>query len=718
MKKRRILGIIISICILLEGCGADIEKIGVSRQELQPKEAVAESTLGDTESGKGAEQTEEDAEKEEAPLPIISYATAYQRFLEAYVEENEYAHRARVMLVLIDDDNVPELLLIEDESHASGVKVYTYYQGAVIELGEFGSFGSMQYMEKGGMIFSGYSGMGEGSSMFFQVEDGEAKLVCSMMNYQPFDESPETYEIDGISVTQEAFQKKWKEMYDTGEYVVIRYDDALAIGKSELADLLAEAQNTLILQKESARLADMVAGQAEVLEGYGAFLTEYVPHRTESDSKEVPGFALIYLNDDDAPELIVIEGYAHACGASVYTYEKGEVIPVGVYGQYGCMAYREKDGIVFDDYDTGGNMYSNVYQIEGKKETLLQSYSERWEFPEEGEELQYTYTVDGKEVSEEQYREVCDKWYEIGDKVIDYGMCRTLTDSNMQRALTEELENLILTQEEVLKQNVLIAAGAQESNILLLDYDDYDRDGKYEAFIICGDSYDDYGTVIYRGVLYFVGADCCTLLRNDEYYHESYRMIDGKMDFGSRKYLFFYLDYVVTANISVIWTVRDGKPVEESNLFQRGQVVYRGANERNEFEIWVDAYDHECDKDYFGEGDDMWLGHTWKPYFYHYNSGSDQIEKYGGEIISGKEFEELSGTNLIEEIETEGYTVETIIRWENDIVTINYVIPENDWGTVWYENVIWDNKVKDFWKKDVRGVTSWKYAGEGGSFWL
>lgn len=418
MKKRRILGMIISICLLLGGCGTDNENMDTFQPEQQMEEAVTASPLEDGKSGKDVEQTVEDAgsenetaedvEKEEASegetLWIGGYTTAYRRFLEAYVEEeNEYAHRARMTLALIDDDNIPELLLIEDNSHASGVKVYTYYQGSVIELGEFGSFGSMQYVEKGGMIFGGYSGMGVGSSQFFRMEDGEAKLVCSMMSYQPFDGSSETYEIDGVSVTEEAFHKKWEELYDADEYTAIGYDDGLDIWESELTDLLTEAKDVLLLQKESPNLAEMVAEQSEVLEGYGTFLAEYVPHRMGSEGKEVPGFALIYLDGDETPELIVIEGYAHACGASVYTYEKGKVIPVGEYGQYGAMVYREKEGIVFGDYDTGGNVYSDVYQIEGKKETLLQSYSERWELLTEGEELQYTYTVDGKEVSEEQY---------------------------------------------------------------------------------------------------------------------------------------------------------------------------------------------------------------------------------------------------------------------------------------------------------------------------
>lgn len=709
MKKRRILGIILVICLLLEGCGAGNENTGASRQESLPEEAVTESASEGGESEKDAEQTEKDAE-EEAPAEEVSwsgvsYTTAYWRFLKAYVEENKFAYRARIALAFIDDDNIPELLLIEDNSHAAGVKVYTYDQESVIELGEFGSTGSMQYVERGGMILSFFIGGGEFDDDFFRMEGGEVKPVCSLMYYQPPDGRPEVYEIDGASVTKEEYNRKSEELYDTYEYVVIGYDDALAIRESELADLLAEAQNALLIQKESPRLAKMVAEQSEVLEGYGAFLEKYISQWKGSDSGELPGFALIYLDGDDVPELVVIEGYAHASSAAVYTFEKGKVVPVGIYGQYGAMEYREKEGIIFDDYDMGGNIYSRVYQIEGKKETLLQSYSERCEFLVEGEELRYTYVVDGKEVSGEQYQEICEKWNETGYRMIDYGMCRVLTDGNAQRILTEELENLILTQKEILKQNVLIAAGMPESKILLLDYDDYDRDGKCEAFIICGDTYDVYGDVQYGGALYFAGADGCTLLRDAQ----DYRMIDGKMKLGpGRKYLFFHTDYCFTANISELWTVEDGKPVE-SEFSQIGQVVYRGGSD---FEIWMDTYDH-----FYNPTDDFLTGHTYKPYFYYYNYSSNRIEAYGGEIISREEFDELSGTNLIEEIEAEGYTIGTIIRWGNDVMTINYMIPYDN-GSVDYENVIWDNKVKDFWEKDKRGVHSWENAGVGGSFWL
>lgn len=719
MMKKRMLEIIICICLLMGVYAAGSEK--TTEQSQEGKETKEEEVKEKTEEGEAKAKTEEEeaianteeksagdgTDNMEAPFPIIPYASAYRNFLETYLEENENAHEARAMLALIDDDNLPELLLIEDNSHASGVKVYTYFQESVVELGEFGSMGSMQYVERGGMILSSFTGMGESSDNFFRVENGAATPVCALMAYQPSDGRPAIYEIDGAGATREAYHKKWEELYNTDEYAVIGYEDAWAMSDLEPEDLIAKAVNALLFHRESSRLEELVWEQAEVLEGYGMFLADYMSRRKGSDNgngEEVPGFALTYLDGDDVPELIVIEGYAHACGAAFYTFEQGEVIPIGVYGQYGAVGFQEKNGIVFDDYDTGGNTYSNVYRIEGSRAAVLQSYGERCDFSKEGEEPQYTYTVDGKAVSEEQYREVYEKWNDTGCRVIDYGMCRTLTDEDIQKALTEELKNLILTQEEALKQNVLIAAGAQESKILLLDYDDYDRDGKCEVFMLCGDSYEEYGAEKYRGQLYFAGADCCMRLRN-----QAYRMIDGKMILGlNRKYLFFYTDFCFTANISELWTVEDGKPVE-CEFSQMGQVVYRGGNE---FEIWLDAYDH-----FYETEDDLWTGHTYKPYFCYYDYNSNRIEAYQGEEISGETFEEISGTNLLKEIEAEGYTVGTIIRWENEIVTINYEENgEDDFGVVIYENIIWDNRAGDFWRKEERGVTSWKDAGEGGSF--
>lgn len=280
----------------------------------------------------------------------------------------------------------------------------------------------------------------------------------------------------------------------------------------------------------------------------------------------------------------------------------------------------------------------------------------------------------------------------------------------------------LLMQEETFRQNVLAKVEKPEESILLFDYDDYDGDGRFEAFAIVGEAFNSYGELFYSGTLYFAGADGCITELDESF--GIYRMINGKMEFPSgRKYLYFYTDLVFTANETELWTVRDGKPVNESELFHGYQVVYRGENERNEFEVWVDAYDMTCEKGGFSSGEDMWTGHTYKPYFWYYDSDADQIRKYGGKSISKEDFAKLSGTNIPEEIEAEGYTVGEIIRWDNDIVTINYHY-ETLWedgepsGFIHYDNVIWDNNVKDFWQKEAMYADSWETAGVGGSYGL
>lgn len=267
-----------------------------------------------------------------------------------------------------------------------------------------------------------------------------------------------------------------------------------------------------------------------------------------------------------------------------------------------------------------------------------------------------------------------------------------------------------LTQYDTLKRNVLIKAGVEEDAILLMDYDDYDGDGRYEAFVFCGESYDYYGDIIYSGEFWFAGEEQCVQL--PERFGSSYRKIDGQMTFRcmehGQKYLYYYSDFCFTANISGIWTVQDGKPTEVK-LPQSGQVVYRG--DSCGFELWVDGYNH-----YYEPADDLWTGHTYRPYFYHYNGEKGLLEPDEGTGLSREELAEICGFDLAAEVEAEGYEVTDIVRWlPSDIVTVNYTIPLDEFGSITYENIIWDCRAKDYWRSRERGVSSWRNAGEGGS---
>ena len=81
-----------------------------------------------------------------------SYAQTYFTFLKEESDPVKENRPLRFRLAYIDDDDTPELLLMKDNSHPAGVWVYTYKNGRVVEVGEFGSIGGMQYLEKRGMI--------------------------------------------------------------------------------------------------------------------------------------------------------------------------------------------------------------------------------------------------------------------------------------------------------------------------------------------------------------------------------------------------------------------------------------------------------------------------------------------------------------------------------------------------------------------------------------
>ena len=492
-------------------------------------------------------------------------------------------------------------------------------------------------------------------------------------------------------------------------------ESAAGEAMADAADLASEqkavdAINELTLSEMEtdvlAKVEQAIAEQSAVLEAYETVLAEW-PTK-EPWSKEIPSFALIYLDNDDIPELAVMRGTAHSHGASIFTYEHGEAVFVEEYGQYGEMDYREREGVIFDEWDQGGIYHTWVYRIDGSRRTLLLSCSLEADFLDEANP-KYVYKVEDVEVSEEQYWEALAR-YETEEmrRIRYYDKHPLITEPDIRGALTKELEALILTQRETVKQRVLAASGMTEDMVLLMDYDDYDHDGKCEAFMFCGE-YNEYNELnkIYSGELWFAGAEECTRLRR-----EQYRMIDGSMVLGrqKQKYIYLYTDEVFTANYSELWTVEAGKPVEVK-LPQCGQIIYR---EGDSFEVWADGYDHS-----YRPKDDLWIGHTYRPYFYHYNWDTKMLERYGENLISAERLARICGFDLAAEIEAEGYEITEIVYWDNDIVTVNYTIPrdENDpVSMIDYENIIWDCRTGDYWRKEERGVTSWKNAGFGGSF--
>lgn len=710
--KKAVIGFLMS-AILLAGCTATAPTEMETEAPKTEQEPIAQGqNCEETEiQGTEIQETETQGSFQGEDLGEISvtapYAKAYYDFLQECISARTVGPEYRFALTFIDDNEIPELLLFRDDSHAAGVEVYTYNQDQIVMLGEFGSFGNLQYVEREGMILSHFMGQGEANSDFFLLEDGEARLVSCLHSWPDHSgfsktgEYREFYEIDEIPVTEDVFQARWDELYDSQEYVLIGYENGTPLKETELLPTLAQAIENLLWKRDSELVLKQVSRQAQTLNAYAAAL---------ADIKGEARFSLIYLDDDDTPELVVFDGDSHIDGASLYVCEQGEAVYVGRYGEWGTAIYQAGKGIIFHDYEHGGHGIGSVHQIDGTEDILLQEFQfQQLELEDDLEEVSYSYWVDGREVSEKEYDDARKKWYDESHQVIHYDACTPIKCTDIYAALEQELQTLILTQYDVIKQNLLIKSGMSEESILMMNYDDYDRDGRYEAFVFCGESYEELGNQLYDGALWFVGEKQCTLLRKG-----CYRMIDGQMKLGpGQKYLYLYSDEVFTANISDLWTVENGEPVE-SEFSRMGMVISREGY-RDIFEIVIDSYDN-----YYHPADELWTGHTYKPYFYYYDWSTRQIREDESEILSSEELEQLCGFDLAAEVEAEDYIVTDIIKWKySNIVAVNYTIPaakEDPYLSITYENIIWDCNTNDYWRSAERGVTSWRNAGEGGSF--
>ena len=159
---------------------------------------------------------------------LADVISSYADYLQEYCGQssNFTANNLHFSLVYIDEDNIPELAVIEDDSHPSGVHICVYRDGAVIEIGEFGSFGAFLYSFRQNVIYSGFSNMGEGFTSIFCIDGNDSTELQSFHTYPAYDENDEyekdIYELDGLEVSEEAFDEAY-EKWRTGEMESLSY---------------------------------------------------------------------------------------------------------------------------------------------------------------------------------------------------------------------------------------------------------------------------------------------------------------------------------------------------------------------------------------------------------------------------------------------------------------------------------------------------------------
>ncbi len=261
---------------------------------------------------------------------------------------------------------------------------------------------------------------------------------------------------------------------------------------------------------------------------------------------------------------------------------------------------------------------------------------------------------------------------------------------------------------------VMTQTGAAKEDIRYCSLNDFDGNGTYEGLVYVGSGPDDeLGWC--DGKVYFVNDDVCrevfagSLAMNDD------GNVFWLMDAGNRFFVAFDEAYV-TAQVTYVYYI-DGVELKESNISKLGD-LYPGADLDN-ISMTSSAYDGYCN---YTEGDEssyMWTGHTWKPYYFYYDSDVKDFMEYGGTDISEKELEEIVGFDLASQIRAEGYTVDRILRRKNGIVNVNFSSQEKlmDGSTdVTYKNANFDEKKGGFVDAWDTGGSTWQDSDFGGIY--
>ncbi|MDO4364494.1 MAG: hypothetical protein Q4C99_08200 [Clostridia bacterium] len=182
------------------------------------------------------------------------------------------------------------------------------------------------------------------------------------------------------------------------------YDDL-----SSISSLATQNQKTIADSKitSKAKETDLEESTNNWRQAYMTFLREYM---NEAETPENCGFSLVFIDNDNIPELVIRDGIAHYSGASVYTCVNSKVVKLidDLSGTYGIIQYAERKGLVYSEVCYQGHDGTTIYKIKkGACTKLISLYSNEGAVSDE-EELEYK--INDKEVSETKYNTAWKKY--------------------------------------------------------------------------------------------------------------------------------------------------------------------------------------------------------------------------------------------------------------------------------------------------------------------
>ncbi len=313
-------------------------------------------------------ETSTETIEDEKEIQFTDYKDAYSYYLRNYVSNG--GMEPYFYIDYIDDDNIPELFIIEGNGHASCVKLYTYIHGEIVKMGDFGEYGSIDYAPKESIFINTYSGMGMFTTEYLRLISGNAEALCTLSGVDV--DLPESkYYINDVQVSEAECDAKGAELNDlVSGFKSIHYEDAYAITEENLSWYLFEQEDAKESGISTPTLSsidiDVESEVATIRDNYYATQNNINNYQVEID-----GDVTLYYEGEYPVKAVVKSGYNDWELTREYYYHDQELYFAFIYNsnEQHRLYYKNRTLIRYIDENNNTYDYGELdifYSLEAK----------------------------------------------------------------------------------------------------------------------------------------------------------------------------------------------------------------------------------------------------------------------------------------------------------------------------------------------------------------
>lgn len=341
-------------------------------------------------------------EEEETTTETTTAAPEFDRWSEAYEEyllsliagqqkllsyELE-AEECRFDIIDINGNGIPELFISEGEYQASVVDIFIYNGYEVKLAGSAGVNGEINYSTADStictyeLIEDGENYQETNTSYLFTgeevVKQWQGVTVTADETLVPVDCTQDYGEAVSFYAGEDGLApESYAELYATYIPAVTETfgRDAYALTQDNIIAVLEKGEDPADIQETTEAQAGQYTFELDLSNSVKAAYKAVLEQSLKDENYQAGAvFSFGYVNDDDVPELLVSVSTAHAGKVNFYTEKNGEAVLLCSAGQYGVAGYMEKQGVIIDEYNAAGALYTTVYSVEsGKSETVWEA---------------------------------------------------------------------------------------------------------------------------------------------------------------------------------------------------------------------------------------------------------------------------------------------------------------------------------------------------------